>query len=200
MDLRAMVKVFMRDFEYSHFRKGYFGDFDKFLSYQKDNIFDLNDENKLNIDVIFQPLKDNILGVSYGIFNNNKIILRIDPEKWESATLLERWYTIYHELGHDVLNLNHGEGGRMMFNFSVDSDYKWEDFFRDRDYMFKYFFENFNQEKFMSKPNTVSHKKITIDEAVKRLKEAKEMLDMGILTKDEYGSLSKKLKPIIMGN
>ena len=43
-------------------------------------------------------------------------------------------------------------------------------------------------------------KKITRDEAVKQLKEAKEMLDMGILTKDEYDSLSKKLKPIIMGN
>ena len=43
-------------------------------------------------------------------------------------------------------------------------------------------------------------KKITRDEAVKQLKEAKEMLDMGILTKDEYDSLSKKLKPIIIGN
>tara|TARA_B100000683_G_C12159344_1_gene419425 strand:- start:12 stop:467 length:456 start_codon:yes stop_codon:yes gene_type:complete len=43
-------------------------------------------------------------------------------------------------------------------------------------------------------------KKITRDEAVKQLKEAKEMLDMGILTKDEYDSLSKKLKPIIIDN
>lgn len=42
--------------------------------------------------------------------------------------------------------------------------------------------------------------KITRDEAVKQLKEAKEMFDMGILTKDEYDSLSKKLKPIIIGN
>ena len=46
----------------------------------------------------------------------------------------------------------------------------------------------------------VISKKITRDEAVKQLKEAKEMFDMGILTKDEYDSLSKKLKPIIMGN
>ena len=43
-------------------------------------------------------------------------------------------------------------------------------------------------------------KKITRDEAVKQLKEAKEMFDMGILTKDEYDSLSKKLKPIIIDN
>ncbi len=130
----------------------------------------------------------------------NKIILRIDPEKLESSTLLERWYTIYHELGHDVLNLKHGEGGRMMFSFSIDSDYKWEDFFEDRDYMFKYFFENFIKEKFTSNPKKVTYKKITKDEALKRLKEAKEMLDMGLLTKDEYDSLSKKFKPIIMGN
>lgn len=40
----------------------------------------------------------------------------------------------------------------------------------------------------------------TRDEAVKQLKEAKEMLDMGILTQDEYDLLSKKLKPIILDN
>lgn len=46
----------------------------------------------------------------------------------------------------------------------------------------------------------VVKKEITRDEAVKQLKEAKEMLDMGILTKDEYDSLSEKLKPIIINN
>ena len=40
----------------------------------------------------------------------------------------------------------------------------------------------------------------TRDEAVKQMKEAKEMLNMGILTKDEYDLLSKKLKPIILDN
>ena len=43
---------------------------------------------------------------------------------------------IYHELGHDVLNLMHGQGGKMMFNFT-EEEYSWKDFFIDRDNMFK---------------------------------------------------------------
>ena len=46
----------------------------------------------------------------------------------------------------------------------------------------------------------VLKKTISRDEAVKQLKEAKEMLDLGILTKEEYDDLSKKLKPIILKN
>ena len=42
--------------------------------------------------------------------------------------------------------------------------------------------------------------KISRQEAVIRLKEAKEMLDAGILSKEEYDFLSKKLKPIILNN
>ena len=53
---------------------------------------------------------------------------------------IKRWYTLYHELGHDILNLDHGEGGRMMFNFAP-SDYTWQQFFDDRDAMFNSFFK-----------------------------------------------------------
>ena len=45
---------------------------------------------------------------------------------------------MYHELGHDVLNLDHGNGGKMMFNY-VDRDYSWKEFFVDSDYMFNNF-------------------------------------------------------------
>ena len=41
---------------------------------------------------------------------------------------------------------------------------------------------------------------IAKDEAVKRLKEAKDLFDSGILTKEEYDKLVAKYKPIIMGN
>ncbi len=46
----------------------------------------------------------------------------------------------------------------------------------------------------------VINKEITRDDAVKKLKEAKEMFDMGILSKDEYDLMTKKLKPIVIGN
>ena len=37
------------------------------------------------------------------------------------------------------------------------------------------------------------------DQAIKELKDAKELLDLGILSKEEYNELSKKLKPFILG-
>tara|TARA_B100001939_G_C16862622_1_gene582588 strand:+ start:300 stop:1040 length:741 start_codon:yes stop_codon:yes gene_type:complete len=36
------------------------------------------------------------------------------------------------------------------------------------------------------------------NQAIKELKEAKELLDLGIISKEEYNSLSKKLKPMIL--
>ena len=38
----------------------------------------------------------------------------------------------------DVLNLGHGEGGKMMFNFS-DRGYSWDEFFEDKEEMFSVF-------------------------------------------------------------
>ena len=39
-----------------------------------------------------------------------------------------------------------------------------------------------------------------LPEVVKQIKEAKELLDLGILTQAEYDELIKKLKPIILNN
>jgi len=44
---------------------------------------------------------------------------------------------MYHELGHDVFNLEHGQGGKMMFNFA-DREYNWFDFAYDSKKMFEY--------------------------------------------------------------
>ena len=62
---------------------------------------------------------------------------QIDPEKWAKSSSQKRWYVLYHELGHDVLNLEHGQGGKMMFNF-VDRNYTWDEFFNDKQYMFNF--------------------------------------------------------------
>ena len=55
---------------------------------------------------------------------------------WLKSSLPTKFYILYHELGHDVLNLMHGQGGKMMFNFT-EEEYSWKDFFIDRDNMFK---------------------------------------------------------------
>lgn len=106
---------------------------DVFLADCKDNGILVT---KGKVVVSFEPLPGELLGLSYGINNDSKIELKIDPEKWEKASAPKKWYLLYHELGHDVLNLNHGSGGKMMFNFA-DRGYSWTEFWADREYMFE---------------------------------------------------------------
>ena len=94
-----------------------------------------------NIIIEFVELDANVIGVSSGRNNDSVINLKIDPENWAKSSLQKKWYLLYHELGHDVLNLGHGEGGKMMFNF-IDRDYKWEEFINDKNYMFNYYKNN----------------------------------------------------------
>ena len=89
-----------------------------------------------NILATFETLQGNTIALSYGMDNDSKIIIKVDPEKWANASEVKRWYILYHELGHDILNLKHGEGGKMMFNF-VDREYTWDEFYEDKEYMFK---------------------------------------------------------------
>jgi len=108
------------------------------------NIF-LEDCKKNNISTpllttlraTFEPLDGNTIALSYGANNDSAIVIKVDPNKWASASKVKRWYILYHELGHDVLNLDHGEGGKMMFNFA-DRDYSWNEFFEDKKYMFDF--------------------------------------------------------------
>ncbi len=111
---------------------------DIFLIDCKNNGIELR-SNK--IATLFDPIEGETLGISYGMNNDNLINLKIDPVKWSIASTPKRWYLIYHELGHDVLNLNHGNGGRMMFNFA-DKGYSWKEFWNDRDYMFEFYKKN----------------------------------------------------------
>jgi hypothetical protein len=89
------------------------------------------------ISVRFEKLSQNLLGVSYGMNKNAIIDLVVDPEQWQNASPAKRWYLIYHELGHDVLNLEHGQGGKMMFTFA-DRGYSWKEFWADKEYMFEF--------------------------------------------------------------
>ena len=114
-DLKSMVKFFLEDCNFNG----------------------ILIPNEINISSTFEVLESKILGISLGM-DNDDVIIKIDPESWSKSSEIKKWYLIYHELGHDVLNLKHGEGGKMMFTFS-DREYKWEEFFEDKEYMFKYF-------------------------------------------------------------
>jgi antitoxin component YwqK of YwqJK toxin-antitoxin module len=111
-DLEAMIKLFLEDCK-------------------ENNIKLLSD---YKITAKFEELEKNTLALAFGIFNDEEIILKVDPIEWSKASNPKKWYILYHELGHDVLNLEHGQGGKMMFNFT-DNDYTWDDFFEDKSYM-----------------------------------------------------------------
>ena len=108
---------------------------DIFLLDCKLNGIKINDNQ--NIDATFQSIDGITLGLAYEMNNDAKIKIIIDPILWRNSSIQKKWYILYHELGHDVLNLEHGQGGKMMFNFA-DREYTWAEFFNDKKNMFKY--------------------------------------------------------------
>ena len=101
-------------------------------------IEDVKERINKNLDIgeisaTFETLEGNQIAASYAM-NNRNVVIKVDPEKWSKSSEQKKWYVIYHELGHDILNLKHGEGGKMMFNFA-DKDYSWEEFIEDKKYM-----------------------------------------------------------------
>ena len=89
-DLKAMVKVFLQDLINT---METYGDFSSegFWAFNLTNfqfLSNLITETDSIIDATFEPLEKDMLGVSLGIFDNNKIVLGIDPQKWERATSL----------------------------------------------------------------------------------------------------------------
>lgn len=144
-DLELMIGIFLEDFA------AYIDDFSKRLNldssiYRKgDNVFKIKEFQRVKrlmtepkaIISTFEQLGNGTIAVSLGKNNNDKIIIKVNPDSWLTANPATRWYILYHELGHDVLNLNHGQGGRMMFNYPT-KQYGWDEFFEDRKNMFVY--------------------------------------------------------------
>ena len=95
--------------------------------------------DKIQVKATFEEMDNETLAVSYGINNDKNILVKVNPVKWAEASNQKKWYIIYHELGHDVLNFHHGEGDKMMFNF-IDKKYSWGEFFDDRKKMFDIYF------------------------------------------------------------
>ena len=92
--------------------------------------------SKSEVDAKFEQLDGDIIGLSYAKDNDQLIEIKIDPRAWSASSKPKRWYLLYHELGHDVLNFEHGNGGEMMFNFA-DRGYSWNEFWEDKSYMLK---------------------------------------------------------------
>ena len=93
-------------------------------------------DNKQNKTILFKQLEGNAtLALAVGMNDNSQIKIYVDPDKWTSISDAKRFYIIYHELGHDIFNFNHGNGGKMMFNY-IEKDVTWNDFLEERIEMF----------------------------------------------------------------
>ena len=145
-DLELMVDIFLNDFI------SYLEEASKNLEIFKKNNLNTANFNQLIIQLnslknlieknsiysIFEELEGDTIALSNGLGQDSNINIIVDPSKWLVSTPATRWYILYHELGHDVLNLKHGQGGRMMFNYPT-KNYTWKDFFNDRHEMFMFF-------------------------------------------------------------
>jgi hypothetical protein len=135
-DLEFMINTFLDDIINNNLERG-----EPSNSIKKIRIQRKSPINGIKIKAIFTTLDKDVLALSSGFKDENNIILKVDPENWLKASSVKKWYTLYHELGHDVLNFEHGQGGRMMFNYSLDVN-TWSEFNEDRDYMFNVFLKN----------------------------------------------------------
>ena len=110
---------------------------DKFILDAKINHnIDLSYVNKRDRLIIFRELKEKTIATAYKMNNDNEVFVKVDPENWYDANQAKRWYIIYHELGHDILNLEHGECGAMM-NATTSGKYSWGRLEKDKNTMFE---------------------------------------------------------------
>jgi hypothetical protein len=65
----------------------------------REAFFDVEDQLQLN----------DVVGVSFGKNNDDVVEIYIDNSFWEATNQSSRKKLIYHELGHDILNLDHSE-------------------------------------------------------------------------------------------
>jgi hypothetical protein len=139
-DINYLIDLFIDQFTYSYTQY-----------YKKNNLSILNHEkfirfldgiNNSKRNVNFDLNEEGVLGISNSMYDDSTISLSINPSLWKTSSDSKKLYVLFHELGHDILNFRHGEGGKMMFTIS-DSDYSFEEFYDDRDYMFESFFESF---------------------------------------------------------
>lgn len=130
-------------FEYAYnFGLANFNPFDwegyiyKFLLDAKINHgINLDHIKKTNILTISKRLEGRTIAIALGMNDDKKVLIAIDPDMWLKASPCKRWYIIYHELGHDILNFEHGTGGPMM-DPETSGRYTWSRFENDKKLMF----------------------------------------------------------------
>ena len=73
--------------------------------------------------ITFTSLEGSTIAIAKGMNNNCELDILVDITKWNNASHSERIFIMFHELGHDIYNLKHSDGLRLM----ATSSYNVED-------------------------------------------------------------------------
>ena len=66
------------------------------------------------VNFTFSSLEQGVIAVASGMNNNCEANIIIDIEQWNKSTYFEKLFIMMHELGHDLFNLKHSDGLRIM--------------------------------------------------------------------------------------
>ena len=71
---------------------------------------------KQNFILVFDAdiMRTPLLGQARGMFNDDLVYVKINPRSWSSLTNKQRKHLIFHELSHDIFNIEHTEDIRLM--------------------------------------------------------------------------------------
>ena len=87
----------------------------------------------------FKRLDSDVLGLANGMKNNCIEKISINPSRWNKSTDFERLWTIYHEIAHDIYNIEHNDpnAGFLMWS-RIPSKISFIDFFKAKEKLLNY--------------------------------------------------------------
>ena len=85
----------------------------------------------------FGQLPDGIIGLANGMSENCVNKVTINPDEWNRANNWKRLWVVYHEIAHDIYNVQHGTGGVMM-DPEIPTEVNFLDFFMAREELLSY--------------------------------------------------------------
>ena len=178
-DLRGMALTFIKD--YIQYLKG------KRQSSATINSIQ-NSIDRMDMNISFRQLKNNTVAVALGMDDDSKIEIVVNPDGWKNFSAAKRFYVLYHELGHDVFNLNHGNGGKMMYNYA-EKDFSWDDFMSDRLKMFGSFNPNFSSNNSSSSEYNYSNNSESVQKNNQQINNEYYYFNLGV---ESYNKGNKK--------
>ena len=71
---------------------------------------------KQSFIVVFDAdiMRTNLVGQAKGMFNDDLIYVKVNPKLWNQLTVKQRKHLIFHELSHDIFNIEHTEKIKLM--------------------------------------------------------------------------------------